>query len=225
DPAAGRPRDDALPGLDHRQPHDPATDPAAGRPRDDALPGLPNPVHPHRAAAVLRRTLPQDRVPPTSPRPAHHSRRPRRPAPTTDHHLRMPQLRGTAPRRTALPGMRHLHPPRRHRRAMPPLRRARRPRRAARPRGDHHAQPVVPTATTKNPPVDHKGPQQSLNVTTKQDPNIQGEAWPDQHSGPVGVVMLSADHPPDTTDTTVRPPGQTMSVRLETTSPPIRKSP
>ena len=96
--------------------------PVAGRPRDDPLPGLPPRLHPERPAGLLKRRLPQDRVPPPPPatRPGGH--RPGHPAPPGIHRLRMPRLRRTTTGRPTLRNLPHLHPPGRRRRSMPKLR-------------------------------------------------------------------------------------------------------
>src|SRR2546430_5369076 len=83
---------------------------AAGRCRDDDLPHLPDPLHPRRAAALLQRRLPQDRLAPPPPGPAPSPRDPGSPPPARPHHLRMPRLRD-------------IRPADRHRRAPPPPRR------------------------------------------------------------------------------------------------------
>jgi hypothetical protein len=95
--------------------------PAAGRPRDDQLPGLPAPLHPRRPAGLLQPPLPQDRVPPPPPGPRAAGHRSRRAPPQPLHHLRMPQLRAASGRAAALRRLRHLRPPRRPGRPVPAL--------------------------------------------------------------------------------------------------------
>jgi hypothetical protein len=77
-----------------------------------------------RVAAHRRRTRTRTRT-----------RRPARPAPAAPahHRLRMRQLRDPPARHPAMRPMRHLHAPRRARRALPPLRRTRHHRRTPQP--------------------------------------------------------------------------------------------
>jgi len=97
-------------GAAHDTPEPEPPRPVTGRTWDDPMPGLPDPVHPDRPTDLLQHDLPQDRVPPPAPtrRPGGH--RADRPAPRTDHRLRVPRLRTATHGRTALRWLRHLCP-------------------------------------------------------------------------------------------------------------------